>query len=269
MRRSRRRQRKSADDRKGIIVVTLALILIVAFVGLYIQLTKNFIERDSLTLCREDNFISRETALLVDATETYTDAQAILIGKQLESILNDSLVDERFTFYSLDEEINDFRPDFLVCNPGDGSDQSEYTANKRRLYDSWEENFYNRIRHSVEELIGDEPADFSPIMEMIKYVSIQTMFGSQATEKRLVVISDMLHNTPQFSHYSSQESFEQIKGSPYMREVAARLEGAAVEILYILRPLNSTIQNRGHIENFWRPYINASNGRIILVDPVN
>lgn len=55
----------------------------------------------------------------------------------------------------------------------------------------------------------------------------------------------------------------------YLNEVQSYLDDVEVEIFYIQRPKLLAIQNRSHIEQFWRPLVNSSGGRIVSVQRIN
>ncbi|MDP6097499.1 MAG: hypothetical protein QGG67_16160 [Gammaproteobacteria bacterium] len=227
------------------------------------------VERDNLTLCRLDRAFSRDTALLIDETGGYSQAQADLISTSIENILTNSLVDDKFTFYSLGESVSSYLPSFSICNPGDESDQGDLTTDQRRLFADWKEDSHDRVVSSLDELVDREAAEFSPIMEMIRYVSNQTRFSSPDIQKRMIIVSDLIQNTPSYSQHNDSKDFDTIRGTNYLTGVQAFLSGVDVQILYVQRPQLLAIQNRDHIESFWRPYVNLSEGRIVSVDRIN
>ena len=172
---------RDSDTMTGVILLGIAAIVVVIIGYVYFSVASTRVVRDE-TLCRVDNFIPRETAVLLDATESFSDSQSMLITRILERELASSAVDERFTLYTLGSNEQGFKPMYSICNPGDGSDQSDLTANKRRLLENWKVNFFDKIVQSVEDLKDIEPAETSPIIEMLKFVSIQTMFDSSNRE---------------------------------------------------------------------------------------
>jgi hypothetical protein len=264
-----RHRKKKSDDLKGMILIFFVILAVTGFIAVYVSISSSRVERNQATLCRVDGEIPRETALLIDATEGFSPSQSLLISKHMESIIETSLIDEKFTFYALNDNADTFSPLFEICNPGDGSDQNELTANVRRLYQSWETGFKQRITSNVQSLIDENGAESSPILEMLKFVAIQSMFDSAAPQKRLVVVSDLIHNTSEYSQYSEPSRFEHIENSPYLRQVLPDLRNVDVEILYIFRSNLNEIQNRGHIQLFWERLFTEAGGRIISVEAIN
>lgn len=265
---SRRSSRKKKKDLQGYMILAVcAAALGLLGVG-YIHIKGSYIERDKNTLCRSDGVVSRETALVLDATDSFSEAQALILKKRIRQIVEASHVDERFTTYILRDHVDGFRPAFSVCNPGDGQDKSELTANKRKLFNAWKNNFVGKIEDSLDNILKENTAVSSPIMEMIKYASINTMLDSNASQRRMVVVSDLLHHTGKYSHYREKPSFMKLKDTPYGVEVRPYLKDVSLNILYVVRPNHMARQNRGHI-GFWEEFVSAGGGQITNVESIN
>ncbi|HAJ74893.1 MAG TPA: hypothetical protein DCM64_00395 [Gammaproteobacteria bacterium] len=247
-------------------VINLA---IAAFaVGFIASLLLGSVERDPVTLCRLDNDVPRETALLLDETVGYSQPQASAITRHLDSLLTNSLADERFTFYSLGSDENSYYLRFSFCNPGDGSDQGELTADQRQLYNGWKEILTERLGIYVNALIEKEAADSSPIVDMVQYVANQIRFTPGDVQKRLILVSSLIHHTPSYSHERDSTNFNAFLGTRSSEDALANLEDVEVEIVLIQRPQLLAIQNRGHIEAFWRPFVNQSGGAIVATERI-
>ncbi len=265
---SRRRRQKKKADLKGKLFLGVGVVLIIVLGFSAYQMNQKVIKRDSTSMCRVDNKIARETALVIDATDSFSNSQALLVKKELESLLENALTDERFTLYVLGKEIDDNPDRFTVCNPGDGRDKSELTSNKRRLRQKWEELFFGRIVDAVDELTGEHHSNQSPILEMMKLVSIKSMYKSKAEEKRIVIISDMLQHTRRYSHYKTTPDFFNFNATPYSIEQKPQLSDVDVEILYLIRGKDILRQNRGHI-SFWEQHVSTAGGLITRVKTIN
>ena len=265
---SRRSRRKEKKDRQGFLLLGLCLLTIALAVYFYFEVKGDYVEREKLTNCRKDGIISVETAFVFDTTDGLSETQGILLKKKIGMLIESSAVDERITVYTLSETIGDFKPIFNVCNPGDGQNESEITSNKRKLLDTWKKNFVGKINDAMEGMTVKTSADYSPIMEMLKYVSVNTMLGSSAPKKRIIIASDMLHHTNKYSHYRDNISYKDIVETGYGVEVMPHLEGVHVSILYVVRSDTLNIQNRGHVR-FWEEYTKSGGGSVISVETIN
>ena len=263
-----RRRKKKKDDQKGWLLLFIGVCVLVAVAYFFYDANANVIKRDSTSACRLDEVVGRETAIIIDATDSFSNDQAMLITKEIELMLLESMLDERFTLYVLNESIDKKSTVVIGCNAGDGSDANEFTENKRRIKKQWNENFYDKFSKAVKNLVGEHTAKKSPIFEMIKYVSINTMYDSKSDQKRIILVSDMLHHTSQYSQYEKNYSFNKFNKSAYALEVRPYLKGVDVEILYVVRAKDQKLQNRGHIA-FWEAFINNADGQLLRVKSIN
>jgi hypothetical protein len=263
----RRRNKKKADTQGKLLIFLASLVLLSIAYGIYI-LNSKYVKRDDISMCREDGYVIKESVFLIDATDSFNDTQAIVVKKELENILTNSLVDERFSLYVINEKISDKKPLFEVCNPGDGSDKSELTSNKRRLLKGWEEKFFNKVTSEIDKLIGQNTANSSPIMEAIKYSAAHSIYSSPAKSKKIYIVSDLLQHSSNYSHYKEESAFNTFKKREEYNAVRPDINNVEVEILYIYRTENSTKQNREHIM-FWESFISSAGGSISRVKTIN
>lgn len=267
MGRSKTRNKKK-QDAQGLVYLVLAIIILSTLGAGYFHFKKNQINRDKITLCREDGIITTDHVIVVDATDSFNKTQALLAKKELFSIIDQSPVDARFSLYVINTDIADKKPIIEICNPGDGSDKSELTSNKRRLLEQWTERFHDKITDDIDSLIDMNVANSSPIMETIKYASINSLYDSNSKNKRLIILSDLLQHSPSYSQYKKTESFEQFSGQAESSLLLPSLDDVAVEVLYLYRIKDKNRQNRKHI-TFWEKFFAKSGGSITRVKKLN
>jgi hypothetical protein len=83
--------------------------------------------------------------------------------------------------------------------------------------------------------------------------------------KRLIVVSDMLHKTPQVSMYQAIPEFEPFEASDYGRRMRLELPGVEVEIHQLLN--YPKLQTR-RLMQFWETYFARAGARIVAVRPM-
>ncbi len=264
---SRRRKSKSLN---GLFLIIIGVVILAALIGTSVYISTSKVVRNKETMCREDGFISRETALVFDATDNFTPTQKLMIERNIQNILENALEDERFILYVMGADIKKSRErQFVLCNPNDGKDKSALTANVKRLKQQWDELFFNRIMGSVSgTLESNHTANFSPILEMIKYVAIDAMYNSDAKQKRMIIVSDMLQHMPAYSHYRGAANYERFTALPYAQEQAPHLSGVDVTILYLSQPRYQKLQSASHI-SFWEKHITQNGGNLSRILRVN
>ena len=127
-------------------------------------------------------------------------------------------------FYKLDIRVLDItgvrsRSLFSKCNPGDGVGLSEWTDNPRIARLRWMENFRQPAAEAVKNSVASAKANSSPLMAAIQDIAIDqfSSAASQKAKKSLIVISDMIEYTKDYSQYSraGDLTFERYKQRPH------------------------------------------------------
>ena len=266
----RSRRKKTTNNNLPIAIIALVVMLLCVFVYQYTKAVQRTIKTDKITNCRSDGFLPRDTVILIDATEAVSEAQFEDLSGQLEVIIHDSTIYERFTIYFLRDEPDRFQPKLTVCNPGTGENLSAATNNLRKLMKTWKESFEAPLKDSIDGLDEVTPSTSSPIMEMIKYVGLRTFARSKSPDKRLILISDMVEHTDSYSQYRNRNfNFDSLAKAPYFREMRPRLNEVTIKLLYLWRPSLSEIQGSEHVDKFWRPFVRRSVGQTNTVEYIN
>jgi hypothetical protein len=206
--------------------------------------------------------------LLVDKTDplTFTQKEAFQVRLR-ELVQHRTPKGYLLSVFVLGESFRDnARPLVELCNPGDGSDRSALTANLVRLKHQYEERFIAPLMNEAEALQSTTPSKTSPIFEMLQLVGINAFQARNVQgERRLIVMSDMLHNTTQFSMYRGQPDFTDFARTDYGRKVQAQLAGVEVELDVLVN--TPQLQTRRNLK-FWEDYFDKAGARIVLVDPL-
>jgi hypothetical protein len=206
--------------------------------------------------------------LLVDKTDplNFTQKQAFMVTLK-------ELVERRLpegflmSVFLLGEDFKSTaEPLVELCNPGTGEDKSELTANKRKLRRQFEERFLEPMLKQSESLVSKESAKYSPIFEMLQLVGINGFRKHEVKgERRLIVMSDMLHNTYQFSMYKGPVDFEPFASTDYGRKAMSDLRDVQVELLYLIN--SPQLQTKRNLK-FWEDFFNKAGARVVAVRPL-
>ena len=202
------------------------------------------------------------TVVLLDSTDDIPDIGKREIRTTLVDMAETLPTYELLEIRLLDPKLAGGRLIFSKCNPGDGSDLSEYTANPRLARQHWMDGFREPLEHALEAGFQPAPGKTSPIMQTIQRIAVDRFSARNVVDvrKSLVVISDMLENSPDYSQYSGDLSYDRFKASSAYRKVRTDLHGAAVQIYYVERLTGRPINSVDHIR-FWAQWICDNNGR--------
>ncbi|MDR3465104.1 MAG: hypothetical protein P4M07_04085 [Xanthobacteraceae bacterium] len=202
------------------------------------------------------------TVVLVDTSDDLPDTTK----RQVLGMLDD-LITGLPDYHKLDIRVLDIpaarsRSLFSKCNPGDGAGLSEWTANPRIARMQWIESFRRPAREAVASSLAAAKATSSPIMAAIQDIAIDQFSSDQAQgiAKNLIVISDMLEYTRDYSQYpaAGDLSYQRFRQSPAYLKFRTDLHGAHVDIRYVQRG-GVRIDTLKHAE-FWREWILDNRG---------
>ena len=218
------------------------------------------------TLCPEKG-PSGVVVVLLDRSDPLTIQQREGLRNRLMGLRDGLSQHERLDVYAVGDTTTTLRdPVVSLCNPGKGDDANVWTSNPRLMRQRWEKRFADRIDSALADVLMVDTAESqSPVMESLQSVAITALGRIPAeTPRRLVIVSDMIQHTREYSQYRGVGNFESFRSTPYFERMSCDLGGAEVTILYLNRAPVSAVQGKAHIA-FWRDYIAAMNGQLVSV----
>lgn len=261
---SRAKSREKAYKVAGSTFFAIFFAAVVSF--LYFQFNKEP-GLDKITLCPATG-PKGHYILLVDKTDPLNFTQ-----KQAFSILLGDIVKKRtkegylLSVFALGEDFKEnAEPLIELCNPGSGENNSELTSNVKRERRNYEEKFIEPLLKQNEALQTSQPGKNSPIFEMLQLVAINGFRKHDVQgEKRLFIMSDMLHNANEFSMYRTAPDYADFAETAYGRKTQLDLRGVSVELYYLLN--TPQFQTRRNLL-FWENYFTKSGARLAEVRPL-
>jgi len=258
-------QPKSGLSSKDCIGIALIIVAILATAGVgywYYTASESHVAYDKGTYCPDSGPYAR-IALLIDLTDEMSFIQEQKLRHFIQSLSDESREDSvpqhaMLSVYLLSE--NDASaiptPVIEVCNPGNGEGINEFTGNPRLANKRFTERFLDPIDTTIGKIVYTDPAKTSPIIESIRGIAVSN-FAEEAEpgyEHRLIVISDMLQNTPKTSHYREGQILEEAT----LRDLKSDLQFVdRVDIKVIARQKQERLQGKALVE-YWRNYFRES-----------
>lgn len=218
---------------------------------------------DAETLCPADGPAS-VTVVLLDGSDALPDAAQREVTTALldlaETLPEHGLLEVRL----LDPADPGGRRLFHRCNPGTGAGLSEWTANPEAARRRWLEAFRQPIGRVLAGGLPQLPADTSPIMAAIQRIAVDRFEGRAVAgvPKALVIVSDMIENTPDYSQYGGDASYARYRASPAARRYATDLKGAKVTVYYVDRANGRAFDSAAHL-GFWTTWIADDGGSLV------
>lgn len=263
------KQKKSRERIWGSVIAGVALILIAAVGFMYIRANQSRIEvgDDGCPASGAESV----TVLLVDQTDPLSLPQRQDFRNQFEILWSGVPKHGRISIYRVaaaNEQLLD--PILDLCNPGDGSDLSEATANPGGAKRKWEAKFKAPVQGAFEALVEASGAETSPIFQSVQSVALTSLQTPAAREKprRLIIISDLIQNTPGLSFYGGLPDPETVLQSQPFREAKTDLRGVEVELWMLSRASKAGLQERPLID-LWQKALLAQGATVTRVYTVS
>jgi hypothetical protein len=245
-----------------LVVVTLAIVGAVAA-----WLFTRPAAPDAATLCPAGG-PTAHYVLLVDTTDPLDFTQKQAFNATLRDLVGHRVPPGALlsVFVLGDDFRSTAEPLVELCNPGTGADASALTSNPQHLRQQYEERFLQPMLAQSDKLVATKPSNHSPIFEMLQLVGINAFRRHDVHgEKRLIVMSDMLHNTPQYSMYKGPMDFAALASTDYGRKSMADLAGVDVELLVLLNTPQRQTQRQ---VKFWEDWFERAGAKVVDVRPL-
>lgn len=245
----------------GAVLIVAVIATIAAIVIAHMFLQRNYIEVDSKTNCPKEEAITYpSTVVLIDRTDPITSSQKRYLMGYMEDLKRSFSLFEKVSIYPINSTSGkSLIPLFECCNPGNPEEANVWFENPEQVREKFESDFSGPFNEAFERSIADATAETSPIIETIQGVISNHHLDNRITRRRLILISDLLQNVPEYSHYRNGYSFNGFANSIYAHRTGSNLFGVRVTIVYLWHPGASPEDVDAHLL-FWEKFIRQSGG---------
>ena len=266
MARRRNRTTSSWSFFCGIVLIVAVVVAIVFIFYWQNILTDSHIALSTKDYCPRDKPPSHITVLIVDATDPLNKVQQLGVNNLLNSLVSEIPRFGALAIYAVStDEGHRYRPVFYRCNPGRGKDIDQMLGNPKMVERQWKEGFRGPLDVELAKNLQSGSANSSPILESIQIASLQQFEKKELIDvpKKLIVISDFLHHTKNYSHYRERPDFNVFKKSEYYRSKRANLSGTEVVLWFVRR--DSRVSSES-LQQFWKTYIRAQEANEVSIN---
>lgn len=260
-----RRSSLKKNKRKGKIIGTFLVLFSIIMVSILIYLNFQLkVESvDQNTLCSLDKEPASVIAILIDATDSIPERTAREANIKLKNIIAKLPVNSEIAVYEISDKQNDhIRPIIKLCKPIDGSSSSVLTSNPEHIKYKFNERFFRPLEQSLESLIKGSDSKKTPLIEAIQSASIESFLPHEGViNKKLIVVSDFLQHSKNYSFYSKSPSFSEYLDKK-RRLGLGKVDLTGVEVTFFVIPRSSTKIQRRSVIKFWREFIIENNASI-------
>ena len=257
----------------GVLLLALVAVAVAALFGVKLLLEQRRPTLDPDTLCPVDG-ATGYLAIVFDKTDAYNPIQQRFLQRYFTAVQQQIAVGTRVSLFVVDgREQPGLAPELSLCNPGDGRQANALYENPALLQKRWRERFAQPLEQAIGNSITAARADRSPIFETLQAVALSAFPPLAASTvptspRRVILVSDMIQHTPQWSFYRGQNKLSALRASPYYQQVRTDLGGAEVQILYVRRERSEQLQTQRYAL-FWADYIASIGGRVTVVEHID
>jgi len=270
---SRSRKRRQASRNKNLIGMFLIVSVVAVFIALAFfryQVQQKQVLVDPETLCPIATPSPKYVALVFDKSDAYNSIQQHFLKRFFSEFKTNLLAGTQISVYVIDGQFKDHvSADFVVCAPRTGQDANAFYENPKLIRLRWQQRFEQPLDKVIDGYMQAGKAGSSPIMEALQVVSLSAFpVASRSVDKQIILVSDMLQHTPEWSHYRGQMDFSTLQKTNYYQRINTDLQNAEVSILYVRREGMEKLQNKRHAF-FWADYIESIGGRVTLIEKID
>jgi hypothetical protein len=263
---------QKTDDRIGWSLLILVALIFLGGGIYYFGFADSAISIDPVTNCPKDISEASVSTVLIDTTDPLSPVQAEFLKKDLDVRAESVPRFGELELFDVEPSSNQLiSPVLDVCNPGNKSDTNQWTGNPTLMDRRWHDKFLNRVDLGVGKMLSPLPSTASsPIMEEIQQVAVEAFADRKVTndQKSLVIVSDMIQNSPALNQYRETPTFKEFQRRPGYIRVKPMLDRVDVTILYVRRPTSARIQNRDHVI-FWRLFFKDAGANVVEMRSIN
>lgn len=157
--------------------------------------------RDAETLCPRTGPVGH-TLILVDKSDPWSPVQAERLKRLVKQVGEALPADRLMSVFVFNDAFEpNFPPLLALCNPGRTA--SEIIGNPRRDYVRWVEKFGRPLDEALAVLAQPAKGNLSPVAEAVGDVLSRRENRVASGDRSLVLVSDMLQNSAQFSFFGN------------------------------------------------------------------
>ena len=250
-RRSRRRRERRNNLIGGVAIAALALLLAGFFVWGQMGGGPGLDQAN----CPEDGGYAAQIAVLVDPSDSLTSVQRSVVPRILETIEFEAPTTAEIRVYALARAgRGDTASVLRMCVPVRPDDVSSFTGNPRIAEREYEE-FATSLRSELSTLLDVQGDIVSPLLEGIQVAAVSAFQPRTSNMPRqLMIVSDMLQNSPAMSFYRETVDFGPLSRNPDYGTLRVDLSGVEVSVFLLARGGEAGRLQAGNMRPFWEDY---------------
>jgi hypothetical protein len=208
---------------------------------------------DADSMCPSDGPLGHHV-LLVDTTDPLNETQKAAVDLIVRRLVErDTPPGYLMSVFVLGDNFKlDAKPLVELCNPGNAQGHSQLTENLKQIQRRYSDRFIQPLMAQTEQMMRNEPARESPILEMLQMVNLNALDKRDVSGPRqLIILSDLMHHNKQLSMYRDVPNYDAFAQSDYGRKTHISFKDTDVQV-WLIQNTNGAKQQR--VTDFWQRY---------------
>ncbi len=208
------------------------------------------------TACRMDRKDPAHTIILIDQSDPFSENDLAWVSELIDSEARTLPRFGRLTVV-LPNSATPFDPTTLYtqCSPGSVDDANPILQNPRMIDDTWREQFYLPLTHTVGETLKTTSQPSSPLFEALYSVGDRADFQTNRKNRRLVIVSDLMQHSDGFSFYRHGADLAAYSNASVSQQVPKM---GGVDVVARIVPRQEYDLPIGELRAFWRAYFDKT-----------
>ncbi len=255
---SRRRRRHRGEGEIGLgatigVVAGFAAIacVVAGVMFYYFQRKEEVASLDPETFCPRKGPQS-VTAVLIDRTDGINETQAAALTNFFDDWRDRVPEHGAFRVYEVSGGSGLSQPILSVCNPGGAENACSLDRHLPPMKERYETKFRQPVDALIKDMLRTGTAETSPIMEAVQAIAIRDFGPKTAEDKTLIVVSDLMQHTSDFSLYKQPPDVRSFRSGTHGQKLESDLRGVKTWV-YLLH--SSSAKQTGDVVQFWLDWL--------------
>ena len=214
--------------------------------------------------------ITDHTLIILDRTDPIPPNKYRAIANTIWTTVREMSVGEKLTICEIDSKYMRglSQPIFSKCVPRDGSQADPFTENAKLLEAKYKKTFQEPLERTIAKYQMELEQPRSPIIESIMDCSDIKDFGAGTARRKLILFSDLLQHTKEFSQYRHIKPFNEISKT-ILKHKVPNLNNVEIYIYYLIQTNDKgkLYQTNEHVQ-FWIDFFEATKGKLIKIKKI-
>lgn len=205
---------------------------------------------DAETGCRLDRQDPSHTIVLIDQSDPFNATDVAWVRALLDDEARALPKYGRLTL-SVPNAASAYDPVTIWtgCSPGSAAAANPIFQNPKMIEQAWQSKFHAPLMAGAEAVLIDNVAPNSPLMEAMFTLGDRPDFQGRVAARRLILVSDLMQHSKDFSMYKAGTSWEAFEESGLMN-MRPGLEG--VDVVARVVPRQEYALPLGEVKAFWQ-----------------